>query len=82
MSAMLKATVTSLDELPLCLYAHDMARIFGISEKRVYGLAAEGAFDFCENKPRIGRISWSRVRLAQYFNGELRGITPVRKRSA
>jgi len=83
MSALLKAPVTSLDELPLCLYAPDMARIFGISEKRVYALAAEGAFDWAENKPRIGRISWSRVRLEQYFNGEIRGITAVRhKRSA
>jgi len=81
MRALARPSITSLADLPLCLYAADLARIFGITEKRVYALAAEGALDWCENKPRIGRISWSRVRLEQYFNGEIRGLT-VRRRSA
>jgi hypothetical protein len=56
-----------------------MAEIFGVSLNRVYRLAAEGAFDFAVLRPRIGRESWSRERVRQYFAGELRGLTPTRR---
>lgn len=72
---------TSLDTYPLRLFAPHMAEIFGLSVKRFYALAEEGAFDWAENKPKIGRSSWSRQRVAQYFAGEIRGLTPVRRRA-
>lgn len=74
--------VQEIDSYPLCLSAHHMAALFGKSLKRFYALDAEGAFSFAENKPRIGRKSWSRERVRQYFAGELRGLTVVRKRRA
>lgn len=69
-----------LADFPIRLFAHDMAAIFGIGLKRVYQLDAEGAFLFAENKPRIGRKSWSRDRVRQYFAGDLTGLTVGRKR--
>ena len=71
--------VTELASLPLCLYAPQMAAIFGVSIKRFYALSDEGAFDGAENKPRIGRKSWSRLRVEQYFEGQIRGLTPSRR---
>jgi hypothetical protein len=60
----------------------DMADIYRVSLKRFYQLAAEGAFDFAVLRPRIGRKSWSRERVRQYFSGELRGLTPTRRSKA
>jgi hypothetical protein len=82
MTALERPAATSLETYPLCLYAPQMATIFGLGLKRFYALASEGAFDWAENRPRIGRKSWSRVRVEQYFHGEIRGLTPVRRRSA
>jgi hypothetical protein len=72
---------TSLESYPLRLYAPQMAEIFGLSVKRFYALSEEGAFDWAEIKPKIGRKSWSKARVAQYFAGEIRGLTPVRRRA-
>lgn len=72
----------SLDDYPERLFIEDMAAIFRVSVRRAYDYAAEGAFDFAVNKPQIGRPSWSRARVKQYFAGELRGLTPVRAKRA
>ena len=69
----------ALDSYPERLFAAEMAEIFRLSVKRFYALDAEGAFLFAENKPRIGRKSWSRERVRQHFAGELKGLTPVRQ---
>jgi len=79
MKALVRPTVSSLESLPLCLYAPEMAAIFGLSLKRFYALTSEGAFDWCENRPRIGRKSWSRVRVEAYFQGQIRGLTAARR---
>jgi hypothetical protein len=70
-----------LESYPDLLNAHDMAAIFRVSLCRFYAIAAEGAFDFALNRPRIGKKSWSRERVRQYFAGELRGLTGVAKRA-
>lgn len=65
------------------LYAKDLAEIFQVGVKRIYEMAAEGAFDLIENRPPMaGRMSWSRDRLQQYLNGELRGLTAVKKKAS
>jgi hypothetical protein len=72
-----------LDRLPDVLYAADLARIYRLSLKRIYALASEGAFTFCEIKPRLGRQAYARERIRQHVRGELRGLTvSPRKRSA
>jgi len=70
----------SLDTYPLRLFAKDMAEIFDISVKRFYALDGEGAFDFARTRPTIGRKSWSRERVRQYFAGEITGLTDGRRR--
>lgn len=70
-----------LDEYPLNLDAHHLAAIFGKSLSRIYALDADGAFLFAENRPQIGKKSWSRERVRQYFAGELRGLTEERRRA-
>ncbi len=42
------------------LFAEHMAEIFGVSVKRFYAQDADGAYRWAENRPRIGRKSWSR----------------------
>lgn len=72
-----------LDRLPDVLYAADLARIYRVSISRIYALASEGAFTFCEIKPRLGRQAYSRDRIRQHVRGELRGLTtPPKKRTA
>ena len=56
-----------LDEYPERLSAKDMAAIFRVSQKRLYAIDAEGALLWAENRPRIGRRSWSRERVRRYF---------------
>jgi len=73
-------TVKAIETYPERLFAPDMAEIFRVSLKRFYALDAEGAFLFAEQRPRIGRKAWSRARVQQYFAGEVRGLTPTRKR--
>lgn len=68
----------AIDSYPITLYAHHMAAIFGVSLNAFYKKEAEGAYLFAENRPRIGRKSWSRDRVAQYFAGELRGVAQGR----
>lgn len=70
----------ALDSYPDRLFAIDMAAIFRVSLRRFYTLDAEGAFLFAQNK-RIGRKSWAKARVAQYFDGELSGLTVARKRA-
>lgn len=70
----------ALDSYPDRLFAHDMAAIYCISLARFYRLSGEGAFDFALIKPQTGRQSWSRNRVRQHLDGELRGLTPARKR--
>ncbi len=70
----------TLDAYPLRLFAKDMAAIFRVSVKRFYALEAEGAYLFAENRPRLGRKSWSRDRVRQYFAGEVTGLTDSRRR--
>lgn len=65
----------SLEDYPIRLYAHHMAEIFGVALRRFYALDADGHFLFAENRPQIGRKSWSRERVRQYFAGELSGLT-------
>jgi len=71
----------ALADYPITLYAHHMAAIFGVTLNAFYKKESEGAYLFAENKPRIGRKSWSRDRVAQYFAGELRGLTDIRRRA-
>jgi hypothetical protein len=68
-------TPQSIEQYPLRLFAPHMAEIFGVSLKRFYRLEATGNFMWAETKPRIGRKSWSRERVAAYFAGEVRGLT-------
>lgn len=70
----------ALDTYPDRLFAVDMAAIFRVSLRRFYTLDADGAFLFAQNK-RIGRKSWAKARVAQYFAGELSGLTAARKRA-
>lgn len=74
----------NLDSYPDRLFAKEMAEIFRVSLKRFYAQDAAGEFLFAEIKPRIGRKSWSKKRVEQYFAGELKGLTGPRslKRSA
>lgn len=72
----------SLESYPITLFAHHMAEIFGISLKRFYANDAIGCYLFAENKPRIGRKSWSRDRVAAYFNGTLQGLTSSARRAS
>lgn len=72
----------ALTDYPVRLYAADMARIFRVSVKQFYRLDGQGAFLFAENRPRIGRKSWSRDRVAQYFDGTLRGLTGGARRAS
>lgn len=65
----------SLDQYPIRLFAHHMAEIFGLTVKQFYNLDAVGEFVLFENRPRIGRKSWSRDRVRQYFAGEVTGLT-------
>lgn len=60
-----------LEDYPVRLFAEHMAEIFGVSVKQVYALDAAGAFDFAAAQLVIGRKSWSRDRVAQYFAGTL-----------
>ena len=73
--------MTPLEQFPERLFAADMAAIFRVSVKRIYQLDASGALLFAENRPRIGRKSWSRERVRQYFAGEISGLTAARKRA-
>jgi len=68
-----------LNSYPVRLFAHHMAQIFGVSLKTFYAQDARGAFLFAENKPRIGRKSWSRDRVQSYFDGTLKGLTRLRR---
>lgn len=61
----------SIESYPIRLFAADMAELFELSLKRFYALDAEGAFLWAENKPRIGRKSWSRDRVKAHFDGTL-----------
>lgn len=70
-----------IGDYPIRLFAHHMAEIFGLSLKAFYAQDAAGAFTFAENRPRIGRKSWSRDRVALHFSGELRGLTETRRRA-
>lgn len=72
----------ALDTYPLRLFASHMAEIFGISVKQFYAQDAAGAFLWAENKPRIGRKSWSRERVREYFAGEVKGITSRLRRAS
>lgn len=72
----------ALTDYPINLFAHHMAEIFGISLKRFYANDAAGSYLFAENRPRIGRKSWSRDRVAAYFAGNLQGLTPSTIRRA
>ena len=69
----------TLASYPLRLFAHHMAQIFGVSLKTFYAQDARGAYLFAENRPRIGRKSWSRDRVQEYFAGTLTGLTPGRR---
>jgi hypothetical protein len=69
----------SIADYPERLFAHDMAEIYRVSLKRFYKLAEEGAFDFARIKPTVGRISWSRDRVKQHFDGEVTGLTERRR---
>lgn len=75
------AAPRDLASYPERLFAHDMAAIYRISLKRFYALDAEGHFDFAIIKPRIGRKSWSRERVRQSFDGELRGLSVARRKA-
>lgn len=68
----------AMSDYPIVLYAHHMAAIFGVSLNAFYKKEAAGAYLFAENRPRIGRKSWSRDRVAQYVAGETRGLTARR----
>lgn len=70
----------SIADYPERLFAADMAAIFRVSLKRFYALDSEGAFDFARTRPTIGRKSWSRERVRQYFAGEITGLTDGRGR--
>ena len=79
-----KTAGRAIADYPICLFAHHMAEIFDVSVKRFYKLESEGAFLFAENRPRIGRKSWSRDRVKAYFDGTLLGLTgtkPLRRAS-
>lgn len=67
--------LTNLSGYPDRLFAKDMAVIFRVTLKRFYQQAEAGAFDWAVNKPRIGRMSWSKARVQQYFDGTVRGLT-------
>lgn len=72
-----------IESYPIRLFVSHLAEIFGVSVKRCYELDAAGEFMFAEIKPRIGRKSWSRDRVAACFAGEVRGLRDVSaKRSA
>src|SRR5207253_5774923 len=70
----------TIESYPLRLFAHHMAEVFGVSLNGFYKQESAGAFTWAENRPKIGRKSWSRDRVAQYFAGELRGLTEGRPR--
>lgn len=60
-----------IESYPIRLFAEHMAEIFGVSIKRFYAQDADGAYRWAENKPRIGRKSWSRDRVQAYFAGDV-----------
>lgn len=65
----------ALTDYPIRLYSHHMAEIFGVSVKRFLAQDLTGNFIWAENRPRIGRKSWSRDRVIAYFAGEIAGLT-------
>lgn len=69
----------AITDYPITLYAHHMAEIFGVSLSAFYKSESAGAFLFAENKPRIGRKSWSRDRVAAHFAGERVGLTGLKR---
>lgn len=65
----------TLDDFPELMSAKDLAEWLGKSLKRIYALEREGAFTFAKHRPRIGAMTFSRERLRQWANGELKGLT-------
>lgn len=72
----------AIRDYPIRLFAPHMAEIYGLSLKQFYAQDAAGYFLFAENKPRIGRKSWSRDRVEDYFAGRLHGLTTVRRKAS
>lgn len=68
----------AIADYPVRLYAHHMAEVFGVSIKEFYRLESKGEFVFAEHRPRIGRKTWSRDRVAAYHDGTLNGLTKSR----
>lgn len=58
------------DALPARLYAEDMMRIFNLKKSRFYELAKRGRFERFEQRPAIGRPSWSGALVQKYLDGE------------
>lgn len=69
-----------LDSYPVRLFAHHMAEIFGVSLNAFYRADEAGAYLFAENRPRVGRKSWSRDRVRAWFDGTLTGLTERQSR--
>lgn len=78
--ATMRATVEitsgrALTDYPIRLFANHMAEIFGVSLKQFYAQDSTGHYLWAENRPRIGRKSWSRDRVIAYFAGDITGLT-------
>lgn len=59
------------------LYVTDLAEVLGLSVKRVHALDREGAFTAERVRPSLGRIAFSRDRLAARFGSGEAPAFPV-----
>lgn len=72
----------TLDQFGDTLSVAELAEWRGLSAARIYRLIAEGCFDFALVRPEIGPRLFSRARLQEWADGQLRGLTVARKRGA